>query len=300
MGLKPNLILLGIVSYLLLGKEKEAGFHRLELADRLLPVYIELVQSLVDAGAKTIQIDEPYLVLDLPEGAAATYKKVYAELKAKFPNTEFILTTYFGALDNNTELAVSLPLDVLHIDLVRAAAQLDSVLKALPKDKKLSIGIVDGRNIWKNNFEHSLALIEKVKEVIGEDRIYLATSSSLLHSPCNLELENNEKVLTPEIKQWLAFAKQKVKELATLKSLTLGHDLSSEVKAIFEENKKAAQNRKTSTLIHNPEVKARVKAITDKDSQRKSVFATRQKVQEEALHLPAIPYHYYWFFPSNS
>ena len=268
-GFETKPVLLGIITYLLLGKEKEAGFHRLELADRLLPVYIELVKSLVEAGAKTIQIDEPYLVLDLPQGAAEAYKKVYTALKAQFPNTEFILTTYFGALENNTELAVSLPFDVLHIDLVRAAAQLDSVLKVLPKDKKLSLGIVDGRNIWKNNFEHSLALIEKVKEVISSDRIYIASSSSLLHSPCNLELENNEKVLTPEIKQWLAFAKQKVKEIATLKTLALGHDLSPEVKAIFEENKKAAQNRKTSTLIHNPEVKARVKAITDKDSQKK-------------------------------
>jgi len=288
-GFETKPVLVGIITYLLLGKEKEAGFHRLELADRLLPVYIELVKSLVEAGAKTIQIDEPYLVLDLPQGAAEAYKKVYTALKAQFPNTEFILTTYFGALENNTELAVSLPFDVLHIDLVRAAAQLDSVLKVLPKDKKLSLGIVDGRNIWKNNFEHSLALIEKVKEVISSDRIYIASSSSLLHSPCNLELENNEKVLTPEIKQWLAFAKQKVKEIATLKTLALGHDLSPEVKAIFEENKKAAQNRKTSTLIHNPEVKARVKAITDKDSQRKSAFATRQKVQEEALHLPLFP-----------
>ena len=273
----------------MVGKEKEAGFHRLDLADRLLPVYIQIIQSLVDAGAKTIQIDEPYLVLDLPEGAEETYRKVYTEIKQKFANTEFILTTYFGALENNTELAVSLPLDVLHIDLVRATAQLDSVLKALPQSKKLSIGIVDGRNIWKNNFEHSLALIEKVREVISDDRIYIGTSCSLLHSPCNLELENNEKVLTPEIKQWLAFAKQKVKELATLKAIAIGHDLSPEVKAIFEENKKAAENRRTSALIHNPAVKARVKAITDADSKRKSAFGTRQKVQEEALHLPLFP-----------
>ena len=79
------------------------------MAERLLPVYVQIVQSLVDAGAKTIQIDEPYLVLDLPEGAADVYKNVYTELRSKFPTTEFILTTYFGALDNNTELAVSLP-----------------------------------------------------------------------------------------------------------------------------------------------------------------------------------------------
>jgi len=288
-GFETKPVLLGMVTYLLLGKEKEAGFHRLELATSLLPVYIQIVQSLVDAGAKSIQIDEPYLVLDLPQGAEETYRKVYGELKAKFPKTEFILTTYFGALDNNTSLAVSLPFDVLHIDLVRATAQLDGVLKALDKDKKLSLGVVDGRNIWKNNFEHSLALIGKAQEVIGYDRLLIGTSSSLLHTPCNLENENNEKVLTAEIKQWLAFAKQKVKELSTLKTLAQGHDLSPEVKAAFEENKRAAENRKTSPLIHDPKVKECVKKITESDSKRKSPFSIRRKMQEEALHLPLFP-----------
>ena len=288
-GFETKPVLLGIITYLLLGKEKEAGFHRLELAERLLPVYIQIVESLVAAGAKTIQIDEPYLVLDLPEKAAEAYQKVYDEIRAKFPNTEFILTTYFGALDNNTSLAVSLPFDVLHIDLVRATAQLDNVLKALPKEKKLSLGVVDGRNIWKNNYEHSLAVIQKAQEAIGNERLLIATSSSLLHTPCNLENENNEKVLTPEIKQWLAFAKQKVKELSHLKAIAIGHDLSAEVKAAFEENKKAAENRKTSPLIHDTKVKERVKGITDNDSKRNSEFATRQKVQEEALKLPLFP-----------
>ena len=288
-GFETKPVLLGIITYLLLGKEKEAGFHRLELAERLLPVYIQIIESLLAAGAKTIQIDEPYLVLDLPEKAAEAYQKVYGEIRAKFPNTEFILTTYFGALDNNTSLAVSLPFDVLHIDLVRATAQLDNVLKVLPKEKKLSLGVVDGRNIWKNNYEHSLSVIQKAQEAIGNERLLIATSSSLLHTPCNLENENNEKVLTPEIKQWLAFAKQKVKELSHLKAIAIGHDLSAEVKAGFEENKKAAENRKTSPLIHDTKVKERVKSITDNDSKRNSEFATRQKVQEEALKLPLFP-----------
>ena len=287
-GFDTKPVLIGLVTYLLLGKEKEQGFNRLDLADRLLPVYVQLVESLVNAGAKTIQIDEPYLVLDLPEGAAEVYKKVYAELRSKFPTTEFILTTYFGALDNNTELAVSLPFNVLHIDLVRAAAQLDKVLKALPADKKLSLGVVDGRNIWKNNFEHSLALIEKAKEAIGAQRLLIATSCSLLHSPCNLELENNEKVLTPEIKQWLAFAKQKVKEVTTLQAIANGQ-LTPEVKAIFEENKKAAETRKTSPLIHDNKVKERVHNITDKDDVRHSPFSQRKVAQHEALKLPALP-----------
>ena len=286
-GFETKPVLLGIITYLLLGKEKEAGFHRLELAERLLPVYIQIIESLVAAGAKTIQIDEPYLVLDLPEKAAEAYQKIYGEIRAKFPNTEFILTTYFGALDNNTSLAVSLPFDILHIDLVRATAQLDNVLKALPKEKKLSLGVVDGRNIWKNNYEHSLSVIQKAQEAIGNERLLIATSSSLLHTPCNLENENNEKVL--EIKQWIAFAKQKVKELSHLKAIAIGHDLSAEVKAAFEENKKAAENRKTSPLIHDTKVKERVKGITDNDSKRNSEFATRQKVQEEALKLPLFP-----------
>jgi len=287
-GFDTKPVLIGLVTYLLLGKEKEQGFHRLDLAERLLPVYVQIVQSLVDAGAKTIQIDEPYLALGLPEGAADVYKKIYTELRSKFPTTEFILTTYFGALDNNTELAVSLPFNVLHIDLVRAAAQLDKVLKALPADKKLSLGVVDGRNIWKNNFEHSLALIEKAKEAIGADRLLIATSCSLLHSPCNLELENNEKVLTPEIKQWLAFAKQKVKEVTTLQALATGH-ITPEVKAAFEENKKAAETRKTSLLIHDNKVKERVNNITAKDDVRHSPFNERKVAQHRALNLPLFP-----------
>ena len=287
-GFDTKPVLIGLVTYLLLGKEKEEGFNRLDLAERLLPVYIQLVQSLVDAGAKTIQIDEPYLVLDLPAGAAEVYRKVYGELKKQFTNTEFILTTYFGALDNNTELALSLPFDVFHIDLVRATAQLDNVLKALPTNKKLSLGVVNGRNIWKNNFEHSLALIEKAKEAIGADRLLIATSCSLLHSPCNLELENNEKVLTPEIKQWLAFAKQKVKEVTTLQALATGK-VTPEVKAIFEENKKAAENRKTSTLIHDNKVKERVNNITAKDDVRHSPFSQRKVAQHKSLNLPLFP-----------
>lgn len=287
-GFDTKPVLIGLVTYLLLGKEKEEGFNRLDLAERLLPVYIQLVQSLVDAGAKTIQIDEPYLVLDLPAGAAEVYRKVYGELKKQFTNTEFILTTYFGALDNNTELALSLPFDVFHIDLVRATAQLDNVLKALPANKKLSLGVVNGRNIWKNNFEHSLALIEKAKEAIGADRLLIATSCSLLHSPCNLELENNEKVLTPEIKQWLAFAKQKVKEVTTLQALATGK-VTPEVKAIFEENKKAAENRKTSTLIHDNKVKERVNNITAKDDVRHSPFSQRKVAQHKSLNLPLFP-----------
>ena len=130
--------------------------------------------------------------------------------------------------------------------------------------------------------------MKKAKEAIGADRLLIATSCSLLHSPCNLELENNEKVLTPEIKQWLAFAKQKVKEVTTLQALATGH-ITPEVKAVFEENKKAAETRKTSPLIHDNKVKERVNNITAKDDMRHSPFNERKVAQHKALNLPLFP-----------
>lgn len=287
-GFETKPVLLGLVTYLLLGKEKEEGFNRLDLASNLLLVYKEIIKSLVEAGAKTIQIDEPILALDLDEKTKSTYKEVYTEIKNAFPNTEFILTTYFGELADNTELALSLPFDVLHLDLVRGEKQLDDVLQKISADKKLSLGVVDGRNIWINNFEKSLSLIKKAQQKLGADSVLVASSCSLLHSPCNLELENNEKVLTAEIKQWMAFAKQKLAEISTLKALAI-NNLSDEQAKAVEKNKQANENRKTSTLIHDAKVKERVKAISVNDDKRNSAFSVRQKLQEEALKLPLFP-----------
>ncbi|MDO4881000.1 MAG: 5-methyltetrahydropteroyltriglutamate--homocysteine S-methyltransferase [Capnocytophaga sp.] len=288
LGFVTKPVLIGAITYLLLGKEKEEGFHRLDLLENLLPVYKQILRELADAGAEWVQIDEPFLGLDLSETAKQAYQKVYTELVNEFPTLKFVLTTYFSELKDNTELAVSLPTAALHIDLVRGEKQLDSVLEKFPAGKILSLGVVDGRNIWKNNFEKSLSLIQKAQQKLGNDRVWVATSCSLLHSPCNLELENNEKVLTPEIKQWLAFAKQKVKEVTTLKAIAT-NAITSEIQAIFDENKKAAESRKTSPLIHDRAVKERVEKITDKDDQRLSPFSKRKDLQHKALNLPLFP-----------
>ncbi|MDO4783436.1 MAG: 5-methyltetrahydropteroyltriglutamate--homocysteine S-methyltransferase [Capnocytophaga felis] len=287
-GFETKPVLLGIVTYLLLGKEKENDFDRLDLASSLLVAYKQIVKELVAAGAKTIQIDEPCLVLDLCQKAKQTYLSVYEDLRASFPNTEFVLTTYFGALADNLPLALRLPFDVLHIDLVRASEQLDDVLNQIDGQKKLSLGVVDGRNIWINDFEKSVALIQKAQQKIGNERILVSSSCSLLHSPCNLELENNEKVLTPEIKQWLAFAKQKLVEISTIKAIA-EDSLAESQKSAVAQNKISNDNRKTSKLIHDSEVKARVASITEKDAHRKEVFATRQAIQQKALNLPLFP-----------
>lgn len=287
-GIHAKPVIIGLVTYLLLGKEKEEGFDKLDLAKKLLPVYLEILKELENQGAKYIQFDEPFLALDLNEKAKETYRWVYAEIRKHFPNLKFILATYFEGLQDNLSLTSSLPADVLHIDLARCPEQLDEVLQKIPETLSLSLGIVDGRNIWKNDFEKSLNFIAKAVQQIGSERVLIAPSCSLLHVPADLDAENNEEILSVEIKQWMAFAKQKVHEIVVLKKLASEnpdyHTLQQ-----FAENKKAIENRNTSTLIHHQEVKDRVDVTTDEDAKRSSPFKVRKKSQQDILQLPLFP-----------
>lgn len=286
LGIETKPVLVGPVSYLLLGKEKTDGFSKLDLLDALLPPYIELLKKLEAAGAKYIQLDEPFLALDISDAAknafTVAYERIKKEVKAKI-----IIATYFEGLRDNTSLALRLPCDTIHVDLVRAPSQLDEILSEIPSDKCLSIGIVDGRNIWKNDITESLAIVKKAIETLGEDRVVISTSCSLLHVPYDLESETNESVLTPEIKRWLSFAWQKVEELSLLKALTDNPDEKAKEK--FEQNKKDLADKKVSPLIHNKSVKERVSKITPADSQRKSPYSERRTVQEKVLRLPKFP-----------
>ncbi|CAM1360643.1 5-methyltetrahydropteroyltriglutamate--homocysteine methyltransferase [Tenacibaculum litoreum] len=284
-GINAKPVIIGLVSYLLLGKEKEEGFDKLNLASKLLPVYIEILQELQTQGAEWIQFDEPFLALDLSEKTKETYQVIYNEIRKKFPKLKFIVTTYFEGLKDNLSLANTLPIDALHIDLVRCEEQLDDVLNTLPENRILSLGIVDGRNIWKNDFEKSLQLIQKATDVLGSNRVFVAPSCSLLHTPCDLELETT---LDNQIKQWLAFAKQKLTEVSLLKKLSEG-TTDKVILNAFEENKKAIANRKSSTLIHHNDVKLRVDSINETDSRRKNSFSIRKEAQEKVLNLPLFP-----------
>ncbi|MBX3253010.1 MAG: 5-methyltetrahydropteroyltriglutamate--homocysteine S-methyltransferase [Chitinophagaceae bacterium] len=289
-GIPAKPVLLGPVSYLLLGKEKEGGFHRLELIKKLLPVYMEVLGKLEQAGAYYVQLDEPCLSLNLTDAERRVFSKTYEEIKNKLPNLQIILASYFECYGENLPTVLKLPVQVLHLDLVRCSGQLDDILATgfVHGRTILSLGVVDGRNIWKSNFEHALALIKKATAKIGEQRVWIAPSCSLLHVPCDLDLETNEKVLTPEIKQWLAFAKQKIDEVVILKQLAAGENREA-VNATLKENIAANQNRKTSALIHNSVVKARVAAITDADAKRLNPFSVRKLKQHKALHLPLFP-----------
>ncbi|WP_288442528.1 5-methyltetrahydropteroyltriglutamate--homocysteine S-methyltransferase [uncultured Chryseobacterium sp.] len=295
-GINAKPVIIGLVSYLLLGKEKEEGFDKLDLAGNLLPVYTEILTKLQDQGAEWIQFDEPFLALDLTEKAKETYLSVYAEIRKRFPKLKFIVATYFDGLKDNTSIAVSLPVNTLHIDLVRNPGQLDDILNVIPESLSLSLGVTDGRNIWKNDYEKSLSFIRKAVEKLGSERILIAPSCSLLHSPCDLDFETS---LNPEIKNWLAFAKQKVKEVVTLKQLASGTE-NEQVLEAFEENKRAIESRRTSSLIHNDQVKQRVNSVTEKDAQRINTFKIRKEEQQEVLQLPLFPTTTIGSFPQTT
>lgn len=299
LGIKTKPVIIGPVSYLLLGKEKEASFDKLDLIKKLLPVYLQILTELKDQGAEWIQFDEPFLALDINEKAKVAYQYVYTEISKQFPQLKVLVATYFEGLKDNLSLAAHLPVKALHIDLVRCPEQLDEVLNTIPATLTLSLGMVDGRNIWKNDFEQSLAIIKKALVQLGNDRVLIAPSCSLLHSPCDLDLETNEKTLTPEIKQWLAFAKQKIEEVVTLKALA-EEKPTQEALAKLTENKNAIESRKTSALIHNAAVKQRVSAITDKDAERENAFASRKKTQQDILKLPLFPTTTIGSFPQTT
>ena len=311
LGIITKPVIIGPVSYLLLGKEKEPGFHRIDLLKKLLPVYIDILKKMETLNVEWVQFDEPYLALDLSQKEKDAFVYAYAEIKKQFPQLKVILANYFECYGDNLKTVLSLPVHTLHLDLVRCPSQLDDIVNSnnLSANTHLSLGVVDGRNIWKNDFKNSLALINKAIDKIGADRIMIAPSCSLIHSPCDLDLETNEETLTPEIKQWLAFAKQKIDEVVILKQLANPEDLPAETlvkvgtKTALEklkENQAAIESRKVSKLIHNDKVKERVKAITEEDAKRENPFAIRKSKQQKVLNLPLFPTTTIGSFPQTT
>jgi 5-methyltetrahydropteroyltriglutamate--homocysteine methyltransferase len=279
-GSNPKTVLLGPVTYLLLGKEKEQGFEKIDLIKNLVPVYIEILKKLKSYGAEWVQLDEPFLALDLTQKEKEAYTYAYKEIRKATGGLNLMVATYFESLHENTPLALSLQINALHIDLVRAPQQLDKVLSLIPDNLILSLGVVDGRNIWKNDYIRSLGYIKNAVAAIGSERVMIAPSCSLLHTPFDLDLETT---INPEIKNWMAFAKQKLNEVNELSQIIEGNN------DLLQANLKAISSRNISKLIHKQEVKQRTAAITDADADRVSQFAERQKIQQQTFGLPLFP-----------
>lgn len=291
LGIQTRPVLIGPLTYVSIGKKRTgADYCRSTLIAKLTPVYIEVLKKLKDLGAEWVQIDEPALVLDVRPQYKEAAKAAYAEIAKAVPGIKILVATYFDGLRDNRDFAFSLPVAGIHLDLCRGPGQAntqsnnaDKILdEALGKvgDKVLSLGLVDGRNIWKNDLSASLARVEKAVAKLGSDKVFVAGSSSLLHSPVDLAAETN---LDPAIKNWMAFATQKLSEIKTLSKDRAS--IAAELKA----SDAVQADRKTSKRIHDEAVKKRVAAISPDMKKRKSEFGSRQKVQHAALNLPAFP-----------
>ncbi|WP_312817112.1 5-methyltetrahydropteroyltriglutamate--homocysteine S-methyltransferase [Pseudomonas sp.] len=286
-------VVIGPLTSLWLGKTKGATFDKLELLDRLLPLYDQILNRLAGQGVEWVQIDEPILALDLPQDWKNAYERVYNILQ-RAPLKKLV-ATYFGGLEDNLGLAANLPVDGLHIDLVRAPEQFPTILDRLPAYKVLSLGVVNGRNVWRCDLEKALDVLRQAHDRLGE-RLWLAPSCSLLHSPVDLDREDQ---LDTELKSWLAFAVQKCQEVALLaKAINLPQ--APDVEAALQQNQAIEAGRAASPRIHKSAVQERLAAIQPADSQRKSAFDQRIVRQRAGLDLPAFPTTTIGSFPQTS
>jgi len=279
-AVKP--VVIGPLTYLWLGKAKGGDFDKLELLDRLLPLYDQILNRLAAQGVEWVQIDEPILALDLPQDWKNAYERVYNILQ-RAPLKKLI-ATYFGGLEDNLGLAANLPVDGLHIDLVRAPEQYPTILDRLPAYKVLSLGLVNGRNVWRCDLEKALEVLRHAHERLGE-RLWVAPSCSLLHSPVDLDREDQ---LDAELHSWLAFAVQKCQEVALL-AKAINAPQADDVAAALAQSQAVQASRAASPRIHKPAVQARLAAIKPADSQRRSAFAQRIAKQRAGLGLPTFP-----------
>ena len=284
-------MLVGPLTFLYLAKAKGESFDKLSLLEGLLATYQQILDKLAEQGVSWVQFDEPILVLDLDDKWQQAFKQAYKTLNTG--SLKILLTTYFGDLGSNTSLACNLPVAGLHIDCVRAPAQLKSVLTELTADKILSVGVVDGRNIWRNNLQTTIASLQPIKEHLGE-RLWISSSCSLLHTPVDLAQEDK---LDTELKSWLAFATQKVEEIAVIaKALSNGTET---VSSALQASNDAIASRAASKRVHRTEVKTAVATINQSMLDREQSFAGRSQAQN-VLGLPLLPTTTIGSFPQTT
>ena len=296
-GIVTRPVMISPASFVALGKARYEGFDAVAFIQKIVPIYNDLLEALKHRGAFWVQMDEPLLAMNLTDLERDMIETTYRELYRP-EGLKIIVTSYFDGLRDNADLAYGLPddtVDAIHIDLRRGAndantdandadAQLTEALQKIGNHKMLSLGVVDGRNVWKNDLSKSLALIERAIGKIGKDRLMVGPSCSLLHTPVDLD---QESAMDAEIKSWLAFAKQKIIEVSTLADCAIqGRDARSD--ALFASDQ-IQKSRKHSSLIHKDDVKARYTGINDGMKKRASAFPARKAAQAQAINLPAYP-----------
>ena len=281
-GIKTRPVILGPLSFLHLGKSASKKFNKFNLLSKLVPVYKQILKLLKDFGAEWVQIDEPILSLDLDGSLKKKFISTYKSLSKNSP--KILLTSYFSSILPNYNLLKKLNVDGLHIDLVNTLNKdLDKILLNFPKNKLFSAGIINGRNIWKNDLSRSIEILRKIKRRIKDDKIIISSSCSLLHSPVSLD---NERDLNANVKDWLAFADQKLIEIVFLQKYFNSNFLIKSNYLI--NNSISLKKRKNSKLINDQKVKKRIKSINSKMLSRNNKYFLRKMLQEE-LNLPLFP-----------
>ncbi len=284
LGFHTRPVLIGPITFLMLGKSKDENFDPLDLLEDLLGVYEELLGKLAQAGAKWVQIDEPMLVTQLGPEVMEHYPQAYERLVKAAGGMEICLATYFGGLLDALPMVMTLPVAAVHLDLVRAPGQLDKALTLVSDNQMLSLGVINGRNIWKADLEAVLDLIDKAEKTIGSDRLLIAPSCSLLHTPIDL---SEEKDLPEYLYRRLAYATDKLNEIAVLtQAVNKGR---AAVAQELQLNKDMFEEMAKSSSINNPEVKDRLAGIHEDMFSRPSPFAQRKTAQQNHLHLPLLP-----------
>jgi 5-methyltetrahydropteroyltriglutamate--homocysteine methyltransferase len=290
-NLSAKPVIIGPVTYLAIGKAKDDS-DRLALLPKLVNVYTELLETLAAQGVEWVQVDEPILVTELDAQWQHAFNLAYHQLKSS--RVKLLVATYFGQLADNQYLAANLPVAGLHVDAINARSEIVPLINQLPAHKVLSIGVINGRNIWKTDLNATLDWLEPIAERLGE-RLWLAPSCSLLHVPVDLD---SEVKLETEIKSWLAFAKQKLEELQVL-ATALNHGRDA-VKVALAVNQVAVDARRASKRVHNPQVKAALETLTPQLGQRQNRYAQRAAKQAALLQLPQYPTTTIGSFPQTA
>jgi 5-methyltetrahydropteroyltriglutamate--homocysteine methyltransferase len=294
LGIDTRPVLLGPISFVLLGKFTTGEVKQTGVLESIIPIYREVLAHLHEAGAEWVQIDEPCLMLDVSPPVKTLYREIYNELLKPGRTPQILLATYFAALGRNLDIAASLPVQGLHIDIVRSPEQLASVCRALPAEMRLSLGVVDGRNVWRTDLSKALGLIRAAIVALGSDRIEVAPSCSLLHVPVDLD---QEEKLDPELRNWMAFAKQKLQEVSVLARAAEG---DRTVLTQIQANQQLLELRRLSPRVRNPEVRRRTESADESMLTRKSPHSIRAKKQAAALHLPLLPTTTIGSFPQTA
>ncbi len=285
LGTETRPVLIGPLTMLQLGKGVD-GFDPFQLGDKLISAYKEVLETLAQQNVTWVQIDEPVLATDLPKHAIDFFRRAYAELAGS--PVKLMLTTYFERLGDNLHAAIEARTAGLHIDLVRAPKQLESVLAALSPEQILSVGCVEGRNIWLTDFSVAESLISQAVETLGAERVIVAPSCSLLHVPHDLKAETK---LPKRVKGWLRFAEEKLSELVAL---------ASSDKEEASANAAALADRAGAESSTNGSVRAKLTALTESDFTRKSPYSERTTVQRAELGLPLFPTTTIGSFPQTA